>query len=58
LPTRHYTYEQCLTDQEIAFERWDAATAQVQVKNGIDFFLIRDGRIQLQLIYYKPLATT
>jgi len=54
LPQRHYTYVQCLTDQEIAFEKWDGSSVQTQVKDGIDFFLIREGHIQLQLIYYKP----
>lgn len=52
---RHYTYIQCLTDQEIAFEKWDGESEQTQVKDGIDFFVIRGGYIQLQLIYYKPM---
>jgi hypothetical protein len=56
LPQRHYTYVQCLTDQEIAFEKWDGSSAQTRVKDGIDFFLIREGYIQLQLIYYKPIS--
>ena len=51
---RHYTYVQCLTDQEIAFERWDGESGHIHVKNGIDFFVIRRGYIQLQLIYYQP----
>ena len=51
---RHYTYVQCLTDQEIAFEKWDGESEQTQVKDGIDFFVIRGGFIQLQLIYYQP----
>ncbi|HJT59577.1 MAG TPA: nuclear transport factor 2 family protein [Ktedonobacteraceae bacterium] len=55
LPQRHYTYVQCLTDQEIAFEKWDGSSAQTRVKDGIDFFVIREGYIQLQLIYYKPI---
>ncbi len=50
----HYTYEQCLTDQEVAFERWNGESKDFQVKDGIDFFLIREGLIQLQLIYYQP----
>jgi len=54
LPTKNYTYAHSLTDQDIAFERWDGSSQKMQVKNGIDFFLIRDGFIQLQLIYYKP----
>jgi len=52
---RRYTYVQSLTDQDIAYERWDGESGQTQVKNGIDFFLIRGGYIQLQLIYYKPI---
>ncbi len=55
LPSRNYTYDQCLTDQEIAFERWDGSSQEMHVKNGIDFFLIRNGYIQLQLIYYQPI---
>jgi hypothetical protein len=58
LPSKNYTYEQCLTDQDIAFERWDGSSQDMQVKNGIDFFLIQDGYIQLQLIYYKPQPRT
>lgn len=54
LPTRNYTCEQELTDQDIAFERWEASSQKEQVKDGIDFFLIKDGLIQAQLIYYKP----
>jgi hypothetical protein len=54
LSGRHYTYVQCLTDQEIAFEKWDGSSANTQVKDGIDFFVIRNGYIQLQLIYYAP----
>jgi len=54
LSTKNYTYEQILTGQDIAFERWDGASQGMQVKNGIDFFLVQDGYIQLQLIYYKP----
>lgn len=52
--SRHYTYVQCLTDKEIAFEKWDGESEYMQVKDGIDFFVIREGYIQLQLIYYKP----
>ena len=55
LPQRHYTYVQSLTDQEIAFEKWDGESEHTQVKDGIDFFLIRGGYIELQLIYYKPI---
>jgi hypothetical protein len=48
---RHYTYDQCLTDQEIAFEKWNGESEHIRVKDGIDFFVIRGGYIQLQLIY-------
>ena len=51
---RHYTFVQTLTDQSIAFEKWDGSSSRMQVKNGGDFFIIKDGLIQLQLIYYKP----
>jgi hypothetical protein len=51
---RRYTYNQCLTDQEIAFEKWNGESEHMQVRDGIDFFVIRRGYIQLQLIYYKP----
>ncbi len=55
---RRYTYVQCLTDQEIAFEKWDGESEHMRVKDGIDFFVIRGGCIQLQLIYYRPIATS
>jgi hypothetical protein len=55
LPQRNYTYVQHLADQEIAFEKWDGSSEQTQVKNGIDFFVIREGYIEMQLIYYKPI---
>lgn len=55
LPQRNYTYDHYLTDQHIAFERWDGESERDYVKNGIDFFLIRGGYIELQLIYYKPI---
>lgn len=52
---RHYTFDQCLTDQEIAFEKWDGDSEHFQVDGGIDFFVIREGLIQMQLIYYQPI---
>jgi hypothetical protein len=52
---RHYTYVQQLTDQEIAFEKWDGESERFRVKDGIDFFVMRNGLIQLQLIYYQPI---
>ena len=55
---RHYTYVQSLTDQSIAFEKWDGTSTRMHVKDGVDFFIIKDGRIQLQLIYYKPLPVS
>jgi SnoaL-like domain len=52
---RHYSYVYCLTDQDIAYERWDGESGSTKVRNGIDFFLIRNGLIKLQLIYYQPI---
>ena len=55
---RHYTYVQSLTDQSIAFEKWDGTSSRMHVKDGVDFFIIKDGLIQLQLIYSKPLPVS
>jgi hypothetical protein len=56
LPTYQYKFDSLLIHKDIAFEEWEADTEEVSVKDAIDAFVIKKGKIRVQTIYYlgKP----
>lgn len=54
LPDARYHYQTALDPGEMAFLEWSAVSDQAQVRDGVDSFYIRDGRIKVQTIHYTP----
>jgi hypothetical protein len=52
LPDGKYTYVTRLVDGEHAFLEWRAQGKAVEIDDGADSFVIRDGLIRLQTIHY------
>jgi hypothetical protein len=46
------TYTACHVEGEIAFLEWCASSERVQVRDGVDTFLIREGQIVIKTIHY------
>ena len=53
LPTINYKFDTLLVRGQIAFEEWEAEAAQVEVHHGIDAFVISNGKIKVQTIWYE-----
>lgn len=53
LPTIKYKFDTLLIRGQIAFEEWEAEASQVEVHHGIDAFVISDGKIKVQTIWYE-----
>ncbi|PFG39955.1 SnoaL-like protein [Georgenia soli] len=47
-----FRYEELLVEGEFGMLRWSGRSPQVRVRNGVDSFVVRDGRIIAQTIYY------
>jgi hypothetical protein len=56
LPTLNYKFDTLLMRGRIAFEEWEAKASDVEVHNGIDAFVIKDGKIKVQTIWYESEA--
>jgi hypothetical protein len=56
LPTLDYKFDTLLIRGQIAFEEWEARASAVEVHNGIDAFVIKNGRIKIQTIWYESEA--
>lgn len=54
VPNAAFEYVQTLDANEVAFLEWRARGDGVEVRDGVDSFLIRDGRILVQTIHYTP----
>ncbi len=54
LPTEKYRLSSLFTHGEVAFEEWQGDAPEVSVKEGIDGFIIKNGKIVVQTIYYEP----
>ena len=54
LPTYRYRISSFYAHGEVAFEEWEADAPNVTVKEGIDAFIIKRGKIGVQTIYYEP----
>lgn len=52
VPNATYDYTKTLDADEVAFLEWTAKGDGVEVRDGVDSFLIRDGRIQVQTIHF------
>ena len=52
LPTYNYKFNSLLIHNDIAFEEWEAKSHDVVVRDGIDAFVIKNGKIRVQTIYY------
>lgn len=53
VPNGSYTYTTKLDADEMAFLEWTAEADGVRVLDGVDSFLIRDGKIIVQTIHYR-----
>ena len=53
LPEAKIEYFNKLVDSEFAFLEWRAKSDSVEVNEGADSFVIRDGKICFQSIHYK-----
>lgn len=52
IPNARYRYHTRRIEGEVAFLEWSARVDGVQVADGVDTFVIRDGRIVAQTIHY------
>lgn len=41
---------------QVAFEEWEAEASKVEVHHGIDAFVISNGKIKIQTIWYESQA--
>lgn len=48
-----FFYDTTFVDGEFAFLQWSAHARDLHVSDGADSFVVRDGRIVLQTIYYS-----
>ena len=53
LPTINYKFDTLLIRGQIAFEEWEAEASKVEVQHGIDAFVISNGKIKVQTIWYE-----
>lgn len=53
LPTFNYKFDTLLIRGNIAFEEWEADAPTVHVHDGIDAFVIHNGKICIQTIWYE-----
>lgn len=53
LPGAEFTFPSKLVSGEYAFLVWKASSARCVVEHGVDSFVIRDGRIVLQTVFYR-----
>ncbi len=52
-PDATYTYDTVLVEGEIAYLEWTAEAGSTRIGIGVDSFVIRDGLIRAQTIYYR-----
>jgi hypothetical protein len=55
LPHARFEYRTVLVDGESGFLEWRATSDSCRVEDGVDSYLIRDGRIRVQTIHYTLL---
>lgn len=53
LPTIKYKFDTLLVRGQVAFEEWEAEASRVAVHHGIDAFVISNGKIKIQTIWYE-----
>jgi hypothetical protein len=53
LPTLKYKFDTLLIQGQVAFEEWEAEASKVEVHHGIDAFVISNGKIKIQTIWYE-----
>lgn len=53
LPDRGYQYRQVLCSGEVGMLQWTAEGPNIDVDDGADSYLVRDGRIVAQTIHYS-----
>lgn len=53
IPNGAYTYTTKLDADGLAFLEWTAESDKIRVQDGVDSFLIRDGKIVVQTIHYR-----
>ncbi len=52
VPSGRWRYVQCLAEGRMAFLEWTVDSGEFRVPDGVDSFLIEDGKIQAQTIHY------
>lgn len=53
LPNARFTYRVRRTAADVALLVWDAESDRSSVEDGVDSYVIRDGRIAVQTIHYN-----
>lgn len=53
VPDAQYDYRVRLVEGDVAFLEWAAWSETARIEDGVDSFLIRDGRIQVQTIHFR-----
>lgn len=48
-----YQFHKLLTDGEIGMLVWTGSTDELEIHDGVDSFVVRDGRIAAQTIHYS-----
>ncbi|MPV36990.1 nuclear transport factor 2 family protein [Georgenia subflava] len=52
-----FAYEEVLVEGEVGMLRWTGRAPEVAVRDGVDSFVVRDGLIVAQTIYYSVQET-
>ncbi len=52
LPGATYEYRTKLVEGEVAFLEWEARSEHARVEDGVDSYVVRDGRIIAQTVHY------
>jgi hypothetical protein len=47
-----YSYDQVIAEREVGYLRWSAEGEDLEVHDGTDSFVVRDGKIVAQTIWY------
>ena len=55
LPDAVFTYKRVVVERNVGYLIWEARGKDVEVKNGVDTFLIEDGKITIQTVFYETI---
>jgi len=55
LPEAEYRFKSCVFDGPYAYLEWEADSPKYLVRDGADSFVVENGRIAMQSVYYRLL---